>query len=472
MKKHCFLLLVLLVVSESILCQDFPNISIHPLRENFIRQLQLFPQEKIYVQTDKQTYRGGETLWFKVYLTDAVVHYPSELSRFVYIELISPKQMIVRREKIRIAPDASCGQIELSSTLPEGNYILRAYTGILYGMDEDYFFHKNIYLRSSVPDETKEADVLREDYDLSFFPEGGNLLEGVACKIAFKSIKTNGLAENVRGSIHDNEGKIALPAFQSLYKGMGHFVLKPEPGKTYYAVVENDQQIVKKFPLPVAVKNASAISVQGIGDTVRVLVNRSPDIPGSDSLFLIIHSRGIVEYATPWNFSVPYLNLKKSDFPSGILQVLLLDKDYNPLSERALFCLNDDQADLSLEMNQEHFSAREQILVDLKLRDKKNQPLTGNFSVSITDKARSQIDTTSNILTYFLLTSDLRGYIENPAFYLERNNPLSIEALDNLMLTQGWRRYNMPEIAKGNWEASRGFIESGQEISGSVKGLI
>ncbi|MDR2622945.1 MAG: TonB-dependent receptor plug domain-containing protein [Dysgonamonadaceae bacterium] len=472
MKKHYFLLLFLLIVPDNIFCQAFPDISIDSLRNNLIRQLQLFPQEKIYVHTDKQTYRGGETIWFKVYLTDAVVHYPSELSRFVYVELISPKKVVVRREKIRIAPDESCGQIELSATLPEGSYILRAYSGTFYGMEEDYFFHKNISVRSSVPDNTKKADVPREDYALSFFPEGGNLLEGIACKIAFKAIKSNGLAENIRGSIRDNEGNVALPSFQSLYKGMGHFVLKPEAGKTYYAVVENDNRTVKKFPLPVAFKSAAAVSVQGTGDTIRISVNRSPGVPGNDSLFLIIHSRGIAEYAAPWNFSVPYLNLKKSDFPSGILQVLLLDKNYHPLSERSLFCLNDDQADLSVETNQEHFSAREQVLVDLKLRDKKNQPLTGNFSVSVTDNAKTLIDTTSNIFTYLLLTSDLKGYIENPAFYFEQDNPLSVEALDNLMLTQGWRRYNIPEIAKGNGEASRGFIESGQEISGSVKGLI
>jgi hypothetical protein len=467
-----FVLLLGLTVSENIFCQDFSNISIDSLRNNFIRQLQLFPQEKIYVQTDRQTYRGGETLWFKVYLTDAVVHYPSELSRFVYIELISPKKVVVRREKIRIAPNESCGQIELSPTLPEGNYILRAYSGALYGMDEDYFFHKNIRLRSSVPDDTKEVKLPREDYDLSFFPEGGNLLEGVACKIAFKAIKSNGLSENVRGSIHDNGGNIVLPSFQSLYKGMGHFILKPELGKTYYAVVENDQRTVKKFPLPVASKHASAVAVQGTGDTIRISVNRSPDVPDSDSLFLIIHSQGIAEYAAPWDFSVPYLYLKKSDFPSGILQALLLDRNCRPLSERSLFCLNDDQANVSLETGPEHFGAREQVIVDLKLRDKKNKPLTGNFSVSVTDKARALTDTASNILTCLLLTSDLKGYIENPAFYFEQNNPLSIEALDNLMLTQGWRRYNIPEIAKGNREESRGFIESGQEISGTVKGLI
>jgi hypothetical protein len=152
--------------------------------------------------------------------------------------------------------------------------------------------------------------------------------------------------------------------------------------------------------------------------------------------------------------------------------VLLLDKNGHPLSERMLFCLNDDQAHASLQTNNPRFNARERVVVNVKLRDTHNKPLTGNFSVSITDNARTDIDTASNILTYLLLTSDLKGHIENPAFYFEPDNPISAEALDNLMLTQGWRRYNIPEMAKGKEEVSRGFVESGQEIAGTVKGLV
>ncbi|MDR2362479.1 MAG: TonB-dependent receptor plug domain-containing protein [Prevotellaceae bacterium] len=446
--------------------------TVDSLQANFIRQLRVFPQEKIYVHTDRSAYSLGETVWFKVYVTDAVVHYPSVLSRFAYIELIDPNKTVVRREKVRIAPDESCGQITLPATLAGGNYLLRAYSGTLYGMDEDYFFHKNIYIHAAVSDDSKTANAPREEYDIAFFPEGGNLLEGVACKVAFKAIKSDGLAKDIQGSIYDSDGHIIVPSFRSLHKGMGHFMLIPEPGKTYYALVENDKGAGKKWPLPAAVKNACALAAQWVGDTIRIAVNRPPDAADSDSLLLIIHSRGIAEYVAPWNFSIPCLNIKKSDFPSGILQALLLDKNYRPISERMLFCLNDDQAHVSMHVNNAHFDARERVVVDVKLRDTHNKPLTGHFSVSVTDNARTTIDTSHNIFTYILLTSDLKGYIENPAFYFEPDNPLSIEALDNLMLTQGWRRYNIPEIAKGKWEVSRGFVESGQEIAGSVKGLI
>jgi hypothetical protein len=123
-------------------------------------------------------------------------------------------------------------------------------------------------------------------------------------------------------------------------------------------------------------------------------------------------------------------------------------------------------------MNKEKFNIRELVAMQLKVSNKKGNPLAGNFSVSVTNDKDVTTDTTSNILTHLLLTSELKAYIEDPAFYFKADNSFTNEALDNLILTQGWRRYNIPEIMKGNLAESPGFIEIGQEISGSVKGLI
>ena len=67
-----------------------------------------------------------------------------------------------------------------------------------------------------------------------------------------------------------------------------------------------------------------------------------------------------------------------------------------------------------------------------------------------------------------LLSSELKGYIENPAYYLQDNTESAI-ALDYLMLTHGWRRYNIPEVIKGNYEKPQFPFQTSQEISGKVK---
>ncbi|MDR0825111.1 MAG: hypothetical protein LBN74_08460, partial [Prevotella sp.] len=155
--KCYFLLLALLLSPVSLYCQNNRMMTVDSIRSQFIRQVQLFPQEKIYVQTDKPEYIAGDTIWFKAYLTDAVVHLPSEHSRFAYIELINPLDKLERRLKLRIAPNQSYGQIDISDSIPEGNYVLRAYTGTMFGMDEQSFFHKNIYIHTPLSSHIKDS---------------------------------------------------------------------------------------------------------------------------------------------------------------------------------------------------------------------------------------------------------------------------------------------------------------------------
>ncbi|MCD8167549.1 MAG: MG2 domain-containing protein [Bacteroides sp.] len=118
-----------------------------PITSLFTEQLSLYPQEKIYVQTDRNVYMSGETVWFRAHLVDALFLKQANASRYVYVELINPLNDIVQRIKIR--PDSiGCfyGHVLLEEDLPEGNYVLRAYTWFMQNQGEDYFFRKSIYI--------------------------------------------------------------------------------------------------------------------------------------------------------------------------------------------------------------------------------------------------------------------------------------------------------------------------------------
>ena len=94
----------------------------------FNSQLSIFPQEKIYVHTDKPYYISGERIWLRTYLTDAVSHIPASVSRYVYVELIDPLDSIVTRVKIRQDEGVYHGHLLIPDDVPEGDYTLRAYT--------------------------------------------------------------------------------------------------------------------------------------------------------------------------------------------------------------------------------------------------------------------------------------------------------------------------------------------------------
>jgi hypothetical protein len=160
----------------------------------------------------------------------------------------------------------------------------------------------------------------------------------------------------------------------------------------------------------------------------------------------------MVHFVTPWESDKKQLSLPKEDFPSGTLNLLLFDAKQNPLSERLVFVNNEDQTQVTYEWRTDSsvFTARSLVNNRVILTDDDEQPLTGNFSVAVTADHTVVVDTTVNILTQLLLTSDLRGHIDNPAAYFKKDNVSSGAVLDLLMMTQGWRRYDVAALAQGS----------------------
>jgi hypothetical protein len=234
--------------------------------QKFDNQLSVFPQEKIHLHTDRDVYVSGEKIWFKAYLTDALTHQPVVSSQYVYVELISPVDTLMHRVMIRPTNDMFYGNLPLTEEyVPTGNYTLRAYTRHMENLGDDYFFKKNIRIEniaSPVNQQRPTANrgLLKDDYIVSFYPEGGNLLEGVLSKVAFKAININGYSETVSGKLVDLNG-IEITTVETLYAGMGVFDYIPATGKKIYLKCKNTNGLEKQFELPQPDPRAYALSV-------------------------------------------------------------------------------------------------------------------------------------------------------------------------------------------------------------------
>jgi len=318
-----------------------------------------------------------------------------------------------------------------------------------------------------------------DDFDVSFYPEGGSLMQGALCIVAFKAMKSNGQAANITGVVYDYTG-VELQRFESHHLGMGNFSLLAEKGKKYYAICENDKGQSKRFDLPVAVDYGYALKINRLGGKIYVTTLK-PDVPAYLSelsksaefekpLYLLGHIRGKVYFADLWNPESP-LVLVPEQFPSGVMHIVLFDADLKPISERLIFINNQDQAQVTYQPDQANFTRRSLVKNKIILTDSDGEPLSGNFSVSVTSDREITPDSTSNILTQLLLSSELRGNIENAVFYFQ-NASFSAHALDLLMSTQGWRRYDIAELAQGRFLLPTFPLEIGSEISGSVKSLL
>ncbi len=305
------------------------------------------------------------------------------------------------------------------------------------------------------------------DYTVSFFPEGGNLLSGTTNKIAFKALNSKGLGEDITGVVVNASGD-TLNTFRSTHLGMGIITMNINSREPLYAICSNYDGPEKRFELPAIEDSKPSLRADRRNNNLLVSVNKPKDYILPEKQYLLIHCRGDVIYSEPWERERTIVSFKGNDLPTGVLHIMLLDEELNPVSERLVFNINElDVATTQIKTDKSSYGARERVGVTVTASDATGMPLSGSFSVSVTDNQIVTYDNTVNILSTMLLTSDLQGYIESPAQYFA-SGVENQRNLDILMMTQGWRRYDVKRILKRDYEFPDYGMEVTQEIAGRV----
>ena len=308
---------------------------------------------------------------------------------------------------------------------------------------------------------------LSDDFDVQFFPEGGILLAGVRQRVAFKAIGSDGYPVEVNGTVYQD----SVPFFEMVteHDGMGSFLLSVNGGKKFRAFVKAANGMEKWFDLPESRADGWGISVTREGDIVDYLVMQGENATLAEKLYVLVHSQGVV-------FDIRLITGKsrgKIDrklLPEGISQVVLLDEEGKVYSQRLFFVQHDERPRLTLKSNKRKYVARELVELEIGFDGKDEQELEGIFSLSVTDDQKVEIDTLEDhILSNLLLTSNLRGYINQPGYYFGRSTGKEGEHLDLVMQTHGWTRFDPGKIARGEFPKVKYEIEVAQMVSGHVK---
>ena len=441
------------------------------IRDSINNQLWIFPQEKIHLHTDRAMYVPGEKIWFKAYLVDAMSHKSQTYSRYAYIELINSSDSLMHR--VIVSSDENGlfhGYIFLSDFIPEGDYTLRAYTRYMENPGDYYYFTKPIRIVNmpSTLSQQREKQA-RANYDVSFYPEGGNFPEGVMNRIAFKALNSGGTSEIITGEVVDGAGNLIVEVVTK-FAGMGSFSMIPETGKDYFLICKSRNGQEKRFKLPAAVKTCALATIFR-NNRHYIQVIQSPDVL-EKPLYLLIHCRGVILYFEKWNYSNNYITFSSDRLPSGVIQALLLDEDKHPVSERLIFNKNEaEKPNFAISFDKPFYQKREKVSSEINIADSEGNPLAGHISVAVTDDKDVTVDSLYTITSSLLLSSELRGNIESPGYYLENHKEAEV-ALDLLMLVHGWRRYDIAETFKGKYSLPAIDYELEKVITGSVKTLL
>ncbi|MBS1529605.1 MAG: carboxypeptidase regulatory-like domain-containing protein [Bacteroidetes bacterium] len=436
--------------------------------------------EKAYLQFDKPYYAAGDTMYFKAYVTMGERHVPSQISGVLHVDLINTKNKIDQSFKLQITNGIAWGDFALPDSLPKGNYRLRAWTQWMRN-DPGGFFEKAIpigSLQNSRVPESNTAKAATGKPDVQFFPEGGTIVTGIRSRVAFKAIGPSGLGVNVKGNITDNDNKL-ITSFTSAHLGMGSFELTPEPGKTYKAKLSFADGTTQTIDLPKAEEKGITLSVNNDAiplAKVRITANDAyfKENKGKDYT-LLIYSGGIATTVDcTLDSTVTVLDILKRKLFTGVATITIFSPNNEPLCERLIFVQNYDQLSLNVSTDKGQYAPREKVALKLSAKTRADSAATGHFSVAVTDESKVPNDGNSEttILTDLLLTSDLKGYIEQPNYYFDHINDTTTRNLDVVMLTHGYRRFEWKEILNSNQPAITYQPEHDLSISGTVKTLL
>ncbi|WP_298761392.1 hypothetical protein [uncultured Psychroserpens sp.] len=299
------------------------------------------------------------------------------------------------------------------------------------------------------------------DYiDLQFFPESGNLISGLSNRVGFKAVGADGRGIFVEGYVLNETNEI-ITSFKSNTLGMGSFILEDAYSSARYKVqLKSDYNTSENiYYLPQVVQSGYLINV--ISKKDKIYVAAKTNIKGNNSIVLKGMSRGfeyLKQEATLINGSFIYV-FPKTLFPEGIIAFTLFDNTNVPVAERLFF--NHDVSKrlmVNSTFDQKNRYQRDKIDLSISTRTPDKIPVSANASVLVLNK--ENLDSNhQTIQSYFLLSSDLKGPIENSRFYFQDGH---IEDIDFLMLTQGWRRYKYHDpIRKLNYKLEKNLNVSG-----------
>ena len=426
-----------------------------------------YMQEKIYLQTDKSAYNAGETIWFKAYLT--ADNLPAPMSKTVYAELLNEKGSILQRKMMPVILAAGAADFILPDSLPESRLFIRAYTSWMLNFDSSLLCVKPLNI---IPKKIAAKKIVASTYSVSFFPEGGDLVEKILSQVAFKATDQDGTPIAIKGDIVNNKNKTVC-SFSSVYDGMGSFALVPLPGETYKANWKDKNGVQHTTDLPAAKKDGVILNIGYPGNQLHYSVTR-PDTTGPENMHftVVAQSQQRMMYSAQINLSkkttvtAPIIT---DSMPDGVLQITIFNALLQPVAERLVFVNNNAYSFITdLHLVEQNIVKHGRNVIQLDV----GGSLLTNLSVAVTDAEINPVGKNeSSIYSELLLSGDLKGLVYNPAYYFSSEDDSVKQRLDLVMMTNGWRRFKWENLMTNQWPALKYQPDNYLTLQGRVLGL-
>ena len=426
-----------------------------------------FPTEKVHIHFDKSIYNKEEIIWYKAYiLSDAGL---SNLSKNFYMEWYDTTGKMIKQTVAPLFQSTAKGNFDLPADYT-GNFIhVKAYTRWMLNDDSVFTYERDLIINNSTAPEVYKPVVYKTQ--VSLFPEGGFLINGINTRIAFKAVNQFGAPVSIKGVLVNDKNKV-LDSLKVKHDGMGSFFLLPKLGETYQIKWTDEKGKSGVTPFETPKNTGASISIKTTNDKALIKVERTANAPENfKNMNLLVHMNRVLFYKISLNAADKLLlnaEIPIDEMQTGILQFSLFTSDWVPVSERIVFInnrLHEFSAKLIPQLTT--VTKRGKNVFDIMVTD----TAFTNMSVAVTD---ASIETSSAYTIYsdMMLSGDLKGKINNPGYYLSSDADSVTASLDLVMLTNGWRRYDWEKIKAGVVPALKFPIETDlMKIIGKVYGL-
>jgi len=425
-----------------------------------------YPQEKIFIHTSQPVYTTRQTIWYKLYAM--AYGKPSALSKIVYVQLVNGSGRIIIQNKLPLNKGMAYGNIDLPDSLKTGWYQLKGFTAWMMNFDDSACYHQNVYIQNTADSVQQALAKSTSKYHVNFYPEGGDMVAGNPCNVAFKANDNAGLPVNIEGDVLNDSKKI-VAKLKIQHNGMGFFNLEPTAGITYTAIVHFPDSTVQRVVLPAVKKEGITLQANAVSaNEVQLnVMYAGPADKYENVLLTAFQNNGkVVTYPLQLGRGINPFSIQKRGFSTGLLRLTIFDSNGIPAAERVVFIDNHDQ--LSLNLKADTLSAQPYSKQAFNLALKGDETVSSSFSVSVSDADAGVNNSAENICSYMLLSSELRGYIHDPAWYFTNNNDTLHQQLDLVMLTNGWRHFNWSRILDKEAMSLRYPVEKTQFIAGRI----
>ncbi|MFK8010232.1 MAG: TonB-dependent receptor plug domain-containing protein [Saprospiraceae bacterium] len=417
--------------------------------------------EKVFIHTDKDIYAVGETIWLAAYLVDGQTHLPGTVTKTIKVELRNDQGEMVLNQILFSDKGHSAGDFLIPTNISSGDYQVVGYTNFQLNGGTDFLFRKNIQIIDGIQERGNSIKTLRtksnagltfsgskSKFNIRFFPEGGDCVSGIPCRMAF--VIENDLKEpqSTTGFLVNQKGEKIIEISSNEF-GIGRLKYLPKVKEQFWVELSNTNE---RIELPQPIAKGYHLNIKQEKESIKIFAKTN--LPnGINNTRVVLHLRGMLLLDEKINSKDSFIWLKvaKESLKPGVIVCTLFDEQDSPVAERLFFISPErDNLQLEISLEKENLETRQEASLKFQTSSKSISPEkldSSRISVSIIPSLVNSPIQSGDIRTWLLLNSDINlrtPFATDLIFGKEKQT--QIEIIDDFMMTRGWRRFRWKSV--------------------------